>query len=246
MPKQVPLSGIKPPDGSQVPKDSHRGGTKSKDSHRGAKDSHRGAAPDKQSPDKKSAGSAGGKPTSPKKSKSTPLAPIAETPPSGQAQGKKDVGAAAPKLPAAKQARSKKEPEYYPDDLLNKGPISPRLIEHLAKKCGPPIQENCVNVRIDSKRPPGRLEETMPSRHERVPPATVVLMFNCFQSGFQLEYGDLSTVPEAEAVEIRSIRSHAVLGLAHISPNKNAPLEERIVFKVGLTASCIPPSSISA
>ena len=167
------------------------------------------------------------------------MAPIpeSETPPSGQAQGKKDAAAAAAKQPAAKQPKLKKEQEYYPEELLSKGPISPRLIEHLAKKCGPPIQENCIKERIDSKRPPGRLEETMPSRHERVPPATVVLMFNCFQSGFQLEHGDLSTVPEAESVEIRSIRSHAVLGLAHISPNKNAPLEERIVFKVAL-ATC--------
>ena len=138
-----------------------------------------------------------------------------------------DASAAAPKQP-----KLKKEAEFYPEELLNRGPISPRILEHLAKKCGPPIQENCVNVRVDSKRPPGRLEETMASRHERCPPATVVLMFNCFEAGFELEYGDIGTMPEAEAVEIRSIRSQAVLGVVHILPTKHAPLQERIVFKV--------------
>jgi len=141
----------------------------------------------------------------------------------------KDASTAAPKQPPK---LNKKEADYYPVELLNRGPISPRLVEHLAKKCGPPMQESCVNVRVDSKRPPGRLEETMASRHERVPPATVVLMFNLFEAGFHLEYGDISTIPDAEAVDIRSIRSHAVLGVVHIHPDKNAPLQSRIVFKV--------------
>jgi hypothetical protein len=144
----------------------------------------------------------------------------------GEQAATKDAAAAVPKQ------SKKREAEYYTEEMLTRGPISPRLIKHLAMKSGPPIQENCINVRNESKRPPGRLEETMASRHERVPPATVVLMFNCYESGFQLEYGDISTMPEAEAVEIRSIRSHAVLGVVHIHTSKNAPLQERIMFKV--------------
>ena len=166
----------------------------------------------------------------PAKAKGKPPPPAGETPNSGQgAQAKKGEKG---ESPAPKQATKKKEKEMWADEMLNRGQISPRLIVHLGKKCGPPIQEHCVYQRIDTKRPPGRLDETYDSRHERVPPAGVVLMFNCFEAGFKLLYGDISTLPEAEAVEIRSIRSHAVLGVAHILPTKNAPLEDRIVFKV--------------
>jgi hypothetical protein len=148
------------------------------------------------------------------------------------ASGQGEQGAGKDAAGAASKQSKKKETEYYTEEMLTRGPISPRLLKHLATKCGPPLQENCVHVRNENKRPPGRLEETMASRHERVPPATVVLMFNCYESGFQLEYGDISTMPEAEAVEIRSIRSHAVLGVVHIHTTKNAPLQERIMFKV--------------
>ena len=176
----------------------------------------------------------------PAKAKGKPPPPAGETPNSGQgAQAKKGEKGESPapkgekgESPAPKQATKKKEKEMWADEMLNRGQISPRLIVHLGKKCGPPIQEHCVYQRIDTKRPPGRLDETYDSRHERVPPAGVVLMFNCFEAGFKLLYGDISTLPEAEAVEIRSIRSHAVLGVAHILPTKNAPLEDRIVFKV--------------
>ena len=59
-----------------------------------------------------------------------------------------------------------------------------------------------------------------------------------FESGFELINGDTSTIPEAEAVEIRSLITDApgsylgkVLGTVHISATKNTPLEERIMFK---------------
>ena len=98
------------------------------------------------------------------------------------------------------------------------------------QKVGPPMQDlRCV--RVDSHRPAGRLDDMSPSRHERIPPASVVLMFNCYEAGFELEAGDITTIPEAEALEIRSLTSGKVLGTVHISSVKNTALEERIVFK---------------
>ena len=107
------------------------------------------------------------------------------------------------------QPKEIKKVDYFTEELLSRPPPDPRLLAMLGRKCGPPIQE-MRRERNEGKRPPGRIDENAPSRHERVPPATVVLMFNCFESGFELEFGDISTVPEAEAVEIRSITSGKV------------------------------------
>lgn len=52
-----------------------------------------------------------------------------------------------------------------------------------------------------------------------------------FDAGFELEFGDITTIPQAEAVDIRSMTSGKVLGCVHISGTKNTPLEERMVFK---------------
>ena len=52
-----------------------------------------------------------------------------------------------------------------------------------------------------------------------------------FESGFELEFGDTSTIPQAEAIDIKSLTSGKVIGCVHISATKNTPLEERIIFK---------------
>ena len=52
-----------------------------------------------------------------------------------------------------------------------------------------------------------------------------------FNSGFELEFGDISTIPQADAIDVRSLTSGKVLGCVHISGTKNTPLEDRIIFK---------------
>ena len=61
-------------------------------------------------------------------------------------------------------------------------------------------------LRNEAHRPSGRSDE-MPSRHNGVPIATTVLMFNCNRCSFELLAGDLSTLPESE-VRRRACLAH--------------------------------------
>jgi hypothetical protein len=71
----------------------------------------------------------------------------------------------------------------------------------------------------------------MPSPNTSMADGVPAAHVHSFESGFELAYGDISTVPETEAVEVRSLTSGKVLGACHISSVKNTPLEERIIFK---------------
>ena len=126
---------------------------------------------------------------------------------------------------------SQKKVEFFTDDLLNRKPLDEKTREALVHKCGagPPKQEARFQ-RNENKRPVGRPDELAPSRHERVPPGRVVLMFNCFEASFELLHGDLSTLPEAETTELRSLTSGKVLGRIKITPEKGTPIEDRFEF----------------
>jgi len=126
---------------------------------------------------------------------------------------------------------SQKKVEFFTDDLLNRKPLDEKTREALVHKCGagPPKQEARF-LRNENKRPVGRPDELAPSRHERVPPGRVVLMFNCFEASFELLHGDLSTLPEAETTELRSLTSGKVLGRIKITPEKGTPIEDRFEF----------------
>ena len=95
---------------------------------------------------------------------------------------------------------SQKKIKFFTEDLLNRKPLDEKTREALVHKCGagPPKQEARF-LRNENKRPVGRPDELAPSRHERVPPGRVVLMFNCFESSFELLHGDLSTLPEVSS-----------------------------------------------
>lgn len=109
----------------------------------------------------------------------------------------------------------------------NRKPLDPKLREALVRKCGPPIQD--VNFqRNEAKPPPGRTDDLAPSRHERVPPCRIVLMFNCYEASFALTQGDLATLSESETCDVRSLTSGKVLGRVRLSPEKGTPIEERI------------------
>ena len=71
----------------------------------------------------------------------------------------------------------KKEIEYYTEELLSRPGLDPKVREGMGRKFGPPVQ-TILRERLENKRPPGRVDENAPSRHEQVPPASVVLMFN--------------------------------------------------------------------
>ena len=62
----------------------------------------------------------------------------------------------------------------------------------------------------------------VPSRHERVPPSQIVLMFNCFEASFTLLAGDISSLPESDTTDLRSLTSGKVLGRVKITPEKGA------------------------
>jgi hypothetical protein len=71
----------------------------------------------------------------------------------------------------------------------NRKPLDPKLRDALIQRCGPAVQEVAF-LRNESKPPFGRVDELAPSRHDRIPPACVVIMFNPFESSFELSYGD--------------------------------------------------------
>ena len=74
----------------------------------------------------------------------------------------------------------KKEVEYYTDELLAREPLDAASRDALVKRAGEP-RGMVRSVRVEGKRPPGRLDENQGSRHERVPPAAAVLMFNWYE-----------------------------------------------------------------
>jgi Leucine-rich repeat (LRR) protein len=124
---------------------------------------------------------------------------------------------------------SGKKVEYLSEEIMNRKPLAPNLLDALIKKCGPPMQEVKFD-RNEAKPPPGRNDDLAPSRHEHVPPCRIVLMFNCFEASFELSYGDISSLPEADMTEIRSLTSGKIIGRVRLSPDKGTPLAERVIF----------------
>ena len=103
-------------------------------------------------------------------------------------------------------------------------------------------------IRDEAKRPGGR-PEGQPSRHECVlEQAAMVLMFNCYRSGYELSSGDISTMPESEALDMRSTKSMAVIGRLKIAPSKGTEFLDRIEFtnewKVGAPIENPPSRSV--
>ena len=91
-------------------------------------------------------------------------------------------------------------------------PLEAKLRDALVKKCGPATQE--VNfVRNEAKPPVGRADDLAPSRHERVPPQRLVLMFNwcaVLSSAAYMDHTELAltvTGPFAVAIAALSPRS---------------------------------------
>ena len=114
-----------------------------------------------------------------------------------------------------------KKIEYFTKELLSRQPLDEKSNTALYKKAGPPKQE-CSFERNENHRPIGRQDGLTPSRHERVPPSMIVLMFNCFEASFSLEAGDISTLPESDTLDLRSLTSGKVLGRIKITPEKGA------------------------
>ena len=84
-------------------------------------------------------------------------------------------------------------------------------------------------VRNEAHRPAGKQEE-MPSRHDNTPIATLMLMFNCNRCSFELSAGDLLTLPESEALDIKSLLNNTTLGRVKIAPEKGTPFVDRVEF----------------
>ena len=123
------------------------------------------------------------------------------------------------KEPASTVDADGKKIEYLTKELLARQPLDEKSRNALAKKAGPPKQE--VNfVRNENHRPVGRADGLTPSRHERVPPSHIVLMFNCFEASFSLIAGDIGTMPESDTLDLRSLTSGKVLGRIKITPEK--------------------------
>lgn len=100
--------------------------------------------------------------------------------------------------------------QYWTEELLGRKPLDDKLREQLLAKCGKPAQEVSF-TRNEAHRPAGRPDESSPSRHERVPPSLVVLLFNCHNASFELIAGDISTLPEAETIDLKSLTRYACL-----------------------------------
>jgi len=120
-----------------------------------------------------------------------------------------------------KVGAEKRKFEYLTDELMSRKPLDDKSREALLKKCGAPKQE-IKKDRNEGHRPIGRPDELAPSRHERVPPSCIVLMFNAVEASFELAAGDISTLPEADTTDLRSLTSGKVLGRVKITPEKGA------------------------
>ena len=120
-----------------------------------------------------------------------------------------------------------KKIEYLSKELLARQPLEEKARSALLKKCGPAKQE--INFeRNENHRPVGRADGLTPSRHERVPPSQIVLMFNCFEASFTLLAGDISTLPESDTLDLRSLTSGKVLGRIKITPEKGTSAARRV------------------
>ena len=93
-----------------------------------------------------------------------------------------------------------------------------------------PVPDETLYERYEAHRPSGRDEAKMPSRHAGIPPTVIALMFNSYRATFELVLGDLKTMPDSGAYELRSLVTHQRLGSVKIAPVKNAPLVERVEF----------------
>jgi hypothetical protein len=132
----------------------------------------------------------------------------------------------------------RKKIDYLTEELMSRTPLDDKSREVLVQKCGPPKQE-VHHLRNEGHQP--RPDDLAPSRHERVPPSCVVLMFNCCESSFDLAYGDLSTLPESETTELRSLTSNKVLGRVKVTPEKGTHREKP---RTVLTASLLHPPTL--
>lgn len=150
------------------------------------------------------------------KPSATPLLPAAAE--SSAASSSKD---AAPKTKMVTDGPNAKKIEFLSDELLARKPLDEKQRDALIKKAGPPKQEVHFE-RNENHRPIGRPDELTPSRHERIPPTCIVLMFNCFEASFDLIYGDITTMPESDTTELRSLTSGKSLGRIKITPEKGA------------------------
>ena len=182
--------------GSDVPESHRRGSTKGK-----AQESHRGKAPESHRGEKKK--DKGGSPPKKGDNKLSPLKEEKAERTSGSPNAKptgaaSSDGAQMPKVVSSsdKLGEARKKVDFITEELMGRKPLDDKARETLIKKCGPAKQE-VHHERNESHRPVGRPDELAPSRHERVPPSCIVLMFNCFESSFDLAYGDISTLPES-------------------------------------------------
>ena len=149
--------------------------------------------------------------------------------PSAQATGAGGPAGGGGNGVVAVKTAAKSSSNYLSEELLGRKPLEAKLRDQLAAKCGKAVQEVSFS-RNEAHRPAGRADEGSMSRHERVPPSAVVLMFNCHNSSFTLIAGDLSTLPEAETIELKSATSGVSIGRMKIAPEKNTPIEDRIEF----------------
>lgn len=130
--------------------------------------------------------------------------PSAQATGAAAANGAAAGGGAAGAAAAPKIVSTQSKVQYWSEELLSRKPLDSKLREQLMQRCGKPQQEVSF-TRNEAHRPPGRPDESVASRHERVPPAAVVLMFNCHHASFDLLAGDLSTLPEAETIDLKSL-----------------------------------------
>ena len=231
--KPSPRGSSRPGSVAELPQASNRGGTgqgaatprKSLSSSKpgGVKPGDAKAASTK---DAKGSVSAGGKSDAKSDAKLKPSAsPLAAASTSSDPPDKPAVKTSVVKL----DGPNAKKIEFYTEELLSRKPLDEKARDALVKKCGPPKQE--VNFeRNENHWPAGRPDELTPSRHERVPPTHIVLMFNCFEASFTLIQGDLSTLPESDTSELRSLTSGKVLGRVKVTPEKGTPMEDRVEF----------------
>ena len=104
------------------------------------------------------------------------------------------------------------------------------VMKYVSKK--PPTEEVLKAnkyERVEAHRPSGRSDE-MPSRHRDTPLSSLVLMFNCCRCTFELLAGDLSTLPESEALEMKSLFNNTTIGRVKIAPEKGTPFIDRVEF----------------
>ena len=190
-----------------------------------------------------------GTPTGDKKAKKKPPAAKSEGPSSARKPAAAALTAAALATGGASTAAASSTPaggggggsapkasqkvQYLTEEQLSRTPMDAKARDALVAKAGKVMYnggDGFSYTRDENKRPAGRPDEATPSRHERVPPSRIVLMFNCHISSFELIAGDVSTLPEADVIELRSLSSNASIGRVKIAPEKSTPIEERIEF----------------